>query len=126
MTESPTRSYRFSLQANGRSGTITCSRDQLSMEIEWEMSGVPDKDILLAPIDLGRWDSGQDVSRAEQRLILGHLRTWLAKEKTRANIERPTHQTDPSAKCVWEGCNEPALKGVAYCATHYDDTLLRK
>ena len=27
-------------------------RDELRTEFEWEMSGVPDKDILLAPIDL--------------------------------------------------------------------------
>jgi len=121
-----TSPYHFDLNASGRCGTISCSKDNLNLEMDWEMSGVPDKDILLAPIDLTRWASGEGVPEAEQRMILHHLRDWLVAKKTSADIERPTEEIDHSAKCVWSGCAEHPLKSFAYCASHYDDTLLKK
>lgn len=119
-------SYHFKLNASGRCGTINCTKDNLVMVMDWEMSGVPDKDILLAPMDLRHWVSGETVSKAEQRTILEHLRTWLAEKKTRADIDRPTQEIERSVKCAWSGCVEPPLKGFAYCGNHYDDTLLKK
>jgi len=121
-----TSSYQFQLNTNGRCGTISCTKDDLKLEMDWEMSGIPDMDLLLAPIDLTRWTSGETVPNDEQRVILEHLRYWLAAKKTRADINRPTEETDHTAKCAWSGCGESPLKGFAYCATHYDDTLLRK
>jgi hypothetical protein len=121
-----TSPYQFQLNANGRCGTISCAKDGQNLEIEWEMSGVPEKDILLAPIDLARWASGEDIPKAEQRMILERLRDWLVSKKTRSDINRPTEEVDHAAACVWSGCEEPPLKGLAYCANHYDDTLLRK
>jgi len=118
--------YHFELNASGRCGTINCKKGNLVLEVDWEMSGVPDKDILLAPMDLTHWASGEAVAKAEQRTILEHLRTWLAGKKTRADIDRPTKEIEDSATCVWSGCEEPPLKGFAYCGNHYDDTLLKK
>ncbi len=89
------------------------------------MSGVSDKDILLAPIDLTQWDSGQVVPKAEQRLILGDLREWLTKKNTRTDIARPTDEVDLNSNCTWDGCEERPLRRSAYCADHYDDTLLK-
>lgn len=96
------------------------------MEFEWEMSGVPEKDILVAPLDLTRWDSGQEIPRGEQTVILDHLRRWLAEKKTRSDLSRPADQIDESVTCVASGCNEPVLVGSAYCGVHFDETLLRK
>lgn len=118
--------YQFQLSASGRCGTISCFKGNQNLEMEWEMSGVPDRDILLAPIDLTRWASGEDVPMAEQRVILGYLREWLVGTKTRADIDRPTEEIDYSAKCVWSGCEAPSLKGCAFCPNHYDDALLKK
>ncbi|QQL44591.1 hypothetical protein [Sulfuriroseicoccus oceanibius] len=118
--------YHFELNANGRCGTIKCTKGNLVLELDWEMSGVPGKDILLTPMDLTHWVSGEAVAKAEQRILLEHLRTWLAAKKTRADIDRPTMEIEHSAKCAWSDCEEPSLKGFAYCGTHYDDTLLRK
>ena len=121
-----TSPYQFELNASGRCGTITCAKDNLNLEMDWEMSGVPDKDILLAPINLTQWSSREPVAQAEQRIILEHLRAWLAVKKTRSDIARPTEDVEHSGKCVWSGCEESPLKGFEYCANHYDDTLLKK
>ena len=117
--------YSFSLQANGRCGIISCSKGDLMMEIEWEMSGVPDMDILMAPVDLNRWRSGQEISLAEQRYILDRLRTWLHEKGIRADIVRPVTHIDPSNRCVRAGCDKPVLEGYAYCPNHYDESLLK-
>ena len=121
-----TSPYQFRLNSSGRCGTISCSKDSLKLEMDWEMSGVPDVDLLLAPIELTRWATGEAVPEDEQRVILDHLRDWLVVKKTRADINRPTEEIDYAAKCAWSGCEGSPLKGFAYCATHYDDTLLRK
>jgi len=117
--------YSFSLQANGRCGIISCSKGDLKMEIEWEISGVPDMDILLAPVDLNRWMSGHEITRAEQRDILDRLRIWLHEKGIRADIARPVTNLDPSNRCVRAGCINPVLEGFSYCPNHYDESLLR-
>ena len=121
-----TSPYQFSLQPNGFGVNILCVRDELRMEFGGEMPGVPDLDILLAPIDATHWDSGQEILRDEQRMILDHLRRWLIEKKIRSDLDRPTEQIDESERCIASGCNDPVLTGSFYCGIHFDETRLEK
>lgn len=89
------------------------------------MSGVSDKDIMLAPLDLNSWTSGAIISHEEQMVILAHLRAWLEESGTRSDIARPMTPVDPSSHCIRANCGEHAIAGSAYCPTHYDATLLK-
>jgi len=117
--------YHFSLHPNGRCGTIECSKGDLQLKIDWEMSGSPDADILLAPMSLTQWTSGVEIPRDEQLEMLNSLRVWLEDTGTRADIARPTASVDSSSRCMRAGCGESALEGSAYCPLHYDETLLK-
>ena len=107
-----TSPYQFQLNTNGRCGTISCTKDDLKLEMDWEMSGIPDMDLLLAPIDLTRWTSGETVPNDEQRVILEHLRYWLAAKKTRADINRPTEETDHTREVRLEWLRRVAAEGI--------------
>lgn len=122
----PARSepYRFALRSGGRCGTVTCTKGSLELKIDWEMSGVSGKDILLAPLDLNRWTSGTIIPHEEQLDILAHLRAWLDESGTRSDITRPLAPIDPSSHCMRASCGEHAIAGSAYCPTHYDATLI--
>ena len=117
--------YRFALQSSGRCGTVTCTKGSSELKIDWEMSGVLDKDILLAPMDLNSWTSGAIIPHEEQMAILAHLRAWLEESGTRSDIARPVTPVDPSSHCMKANCREHAIAGSAYCPNHYDATLLR-
>ena len=117
--------YRFTLKNNGRCGTITCAKEDLELKIDWEMSGTPDADILLAPMNLSQWASGIEIPRAEQLEILNHLRAWFDARRINADIARPTAQINSSSRCERSGCRDHAMAGSAYCPFHYDETLLK-
>ncbi len=95
------------------------------MEIDWEMSGVPEHDILLAPMNLKAWDSQESVSREQQIEILHALRIWLASKKIRSDIEPINHPIVSASKCAWSGCGHSAIEKAVYCVSHYDENLLQ-
>lgn len=94
------------------------------MTVVWELSGGVGADILLAPINLTRWDSGEELSPEGQVEILRALRAWLEEQGIKADITPPTNRVGPN-HCVRGGCTALALEGVAYCHLHYDTTLLK-
>jgi len=89
------------------------------------MSGVPDLDMLLAPVDLRSWASGQPLAREEQLRLLRALREWLIAKKIRTDVDAPSPLKPSSKNCWWKDCSEPSLEGSAYCMTHYDLILIR-
>jgi len=125
MTHSIPSPYRFTLQSRGRCGTITCTKGDSELELDWEISGVGDKDILLAPLDLTQWSTGLVIPHEEQVSILVHLRSWLDENRTKSDIGRPITAVDHSGHCMRAGCRDHALVGSAYCPLHYDDALLK-
>ena len=92
------------------------------------MSGVPEYDILLAPMDLKEWDEpkGVNISLERQIKILQKLRLWTKEQKLKTDIDLPINLDFEDKPCVCMGCNEHRLKGSAYCSRHYDENLLRK
>lgn len=117
--------YTFSFNSNGRSGTITCSCSQQTLVLDCEMSGVPHSEMLMAPLDLRSWTSGQLLTREEQVKLLGALRDWLIAKRIRTDVDVPSPHTPSSKNCWWKGCFEPSLEGSAYCIAHYNLSLLR-
>ena len=118
----------FAGNISGRDGTITYSDLGRSLEIYWEMSGVPQYDILVAPLNLKQWKIPADeaIPRTKQREILEGLRSWLKSQGKRADIDRPSQIEYSSENCVWAGCSQKALRNSAYCLEHFDETLLRR
>jgi hypothetical protein len=118
----------FLLKSSGRSGTIAFEKGGHNLDICWEMSGSPEYDILLAPIDLQKWNKpiGKDIPRAEQFEILNELRLWLKGQNIKTDLDLPPTNDKECRPCICAGCNIPALEGIVYCAFHYDDMLLRK
>ena len=125
MNPTTPKPYHFALRSSGRCGTVTCTKGTADLKLDWEISGVSDKDILLAPMDLNRWTSGTNIPREEQLDILAHLRAWLDESGTRSDIARPAAPTDFSSHCMRADCSGHAMTGSAYCPTHYDATLLK-
>lgn len=125
MTLSIPSPYRFTFQSSGRCGAITCKNDVSELKLNWEISGVGDKDILLAPLDLTHWSTGLVISREEQLSILTYLRAWLDENKTKSDISRPATAIDHSSHCMQVDCHDHALVGSAYCPLHYDTALLK-
>jgi len=125
MTHSIPSPYRFTLLSSGRCGTITCTKDDSELKLDWEISGVSDKDILLAPLDLTHWSTGLAIPREEQLCILTHLRAWLAETRTKSDIGRPTAAIDHTSHCMRASCSDHSMVGAAYCLLHYDAALLK-
>lgn len=123
-----TQKNKFSLKSFGRCGNIELEKEGRILEICWEMSGSPEFDILLAPIDLKKWSKPADkeILREEQFEILNNLRLWLKGQRIKTDIDLPSTNDKENKPCICAGCNNPALGGLVYCSFHYDDMLLRK
>ncbi len=119
------QTYNFKMNARGRFGVIRCGDVENVVELEWEMSGSPEYDMLLAPLDLRHWSSGVDIARADQHRILGQLREWLTEQGIRSDIAASRELEQSGDMCQHSGCPERAFAGSAYCAFHFDETLLR-
>ena len=117
--------YRFCITPSGRRGTILCSDGKRSLTIDWEMSGVTQYDILLAPIDISAWGYGEKIPRDQQMEILFALRAWFQSQNIKSDIVRTAEETVADTKCIWSGCQSSFLSGAAYCAKHWDESLLR-
>ena len=65
------------------------------LEFDWEMSGVPEYDLLLWPEGVKEWcyPDKAPVSEAKQEQILSELKIWLRKQRLRSDLDRP----DPTA-----------------------------
>jgi hypothetical protein len=117
---------KIEMKSQGRSGFIRFQSDKYLKDIWWEASGVPDKDILLAPLDLQEWDQpkGIKIEKLRQIEIVNELRKWLKIKKIKSNIEIPNEGRTQEGKCEWIQCNEKKLLGIAYCEGHFNQTLL--
>ena len=95
------------------------------MVIDWEISGDLQALILLAPMNLAKWASGEAITRDEQRRILQELRSFLSAKGIKSDIAQSDVSQISLAKCMWAGCDNRTLTGSAYCRSHLDETLLR-
>jgi hypothetical protein len=112
----------------GRIGIIRYENEGKILEIEWELSGVKELDILLAPMELNEWKmpTGEKVPRNEQLVILKELRKWLKSKKIRTDIDLSDDIQFENENCRWVNCTNCRIKGKAYCVDHFDEILLRK
>ena len=77
----------FNFHASGRSGSIFYKRGPRILELYWEMSGVPQYDILLWIEDSYFWTHPQKekIDEAERNQIIADLELWLWKKKIRSD-----------------------------------------
>jgi hypothetical protein len=116
----------FQLSGTGRSGDILYTDGSHSLRIYWEMSGSPEFDLLLAPIDLSHWSNDKSaIPVAKQLEILGALRAWLLSRGLRSDVDLPQTTKTSSDRCKWHDCANRQLDGLAYCAAHFDLAMLR-
>lgn len=118
----------FTIIHSLRDGVIRYQSGENSREIYWEMSGSPEHDILVAPMDLREWDApkGLPIPRQRQMEILQELRAWAKEQRLRTNADLPSQLLFEDQPCIWAGCNERRLKGLASCIKHYDESMLRR
>lgn len=118
----------FKMNSCGRCGSITYETTGHKIEIDWEMSGVSQYDILLAPVDLREWNEpkGVAIPIETQIEILQKLREWAKKQKLKTDIDAPTGLDSENKLCGRTGCDEHRLHGSVYCRNHFDESLLRK
>lgn len=78
----------FSFRASGRDGFIYFKEDEKIMELYWEMSGVPQYDILLSLGGLSEWalPSVEPTDHDKQVEILAKLKAWLEANTLRAEL----------------------------------------
>lgn len=117
--------YQFHMNDRGRCGTISCVFEEQTLDLYWEMSGVPEYHILLAPVDLRSWQNGSLLGRDQQLSLLQALRLWLAEQKILTDIAPAANKVRRDTACACSGCPQAALEQSAYCPAHYDEQLLR-
>ena len=118
----------FHNRIHGRDGYIYYVEDGCLCEMYCESSGVTRYDILLAPLDLRKWQrpEGMPIQQDKQLEILNKLRSWLKVQKLRSNIDPPINIELADGRCAWKDCDQQKMKGSAYCPHHYDLNLLRE
>ncbi len=116
----------FRMESSGRSGVIAFREAGRALSIGWEMSGSPDFDILLAPMDLRRWSvpAGEAIVLETQLELLGRLRAWLRQEGIRSDIDVTGEGRQTDVACAQAGCAAGQRVGSAFCPTHADLRLL--
>jgi hypothetical protein len=117
----------FKMNNHGRCGTITYKTGCNKIVVEWEMSGSPEYDILLAPMDIREWNEpkGIKIPLEMQKEFLQSLRSWFKYKGLKSDIDFPLSDVE-DIECILAGCDRNRLKGSAYCSTHYDELLLTK
>lgn len=118
----------FKMNTCGRCGSIIYQTADNKIEIDYEMSGVSEYDILLAPMDLREWDEPKGVSIPfeTQIEILQKLRKWTKEQKIKTDIDAPKSLVSENEMCGRIRCDEHRLHSSVYCRNHYDENLLRK
>ena len=83
--------YSFEMLYGGRSGEIVYKEGEKALKIFWEMSGVKELYVLVAPVDLRIWQTplSEKILYEKQRGILGRFRGWLIKEGLKSDIDLP-------------------------------------
>jgi hypothetical protein len=83
----------FSFRAQGRQGFIYYREGNRVLELYWEMSGIPEYDILLNVFGLGRWvwPSIEETPMADRGRIRQALEAWLAGSGYRAQLHEVAH-----------------------------------
>jgi hypothetical protein len=78
----------YTFKAKGRSGFVYYREGNHVLEIYWEMSGVPQYDILIAPLEIIRWTSPADqpIPPEKRRQIVDGLKSYLLARKIRPDI----------------------------------------
>jgi hypothetical protein len=77
----------FSFHPSGRSGSICYRRKNKILELYWEMSGVPQYDILLWIGDIQTWTQPENERIEETELdeIMTELEAWFRKVNIRSD-----------------------------------------
>ena len=121
------KAFRFKNIPYGRYGLIECRKGSNVININWEMSGAPEFDILLAPLDLREWSSpiGISIDQSVQLQILSELRAWLMRNRIKTDIDVYDFKKSRSRTCEFQGCQNVAYLDKAFCEYHYDLILLR-
>lgn len=113
---------------SGRCAEIIYQSGDNTLKIYCEMSGVPEHDILLAPLNLKEWDKpkGEEIDHSKQNDIFITLRTWLKENNFKTDIDSLEDMSTDSGNCLWKDCSNQKLKGRAYCNFHWDENLIKR
>jgi len=116
----------FELINWGRTGVVIYRRGHRRLELDWELLGGPGLNVCFSRVDLRHWDEprGEPLSMSEQRELLYKLRSWLKSQGIGSDIDLPKKVDFEDRRCMWAGCNEPRIKGLAMCLKHYDENVL--
>ena len=112
-------------ESYGRTGVLRYIEGGRAVEVDWEISGVGEYDILLANRGLRYW-KGEDVAiPIEKRLgILKVFREWMQSNNMRSDWCLPEKFEVAEDGCMRVGCEERRLEDYAYCRRHYDLILI--
>jgi len=125
MTEGMKLNTKIEIQSHGRYGSVIYQKNSNTIELYWEMSGSKKYAILLAPLDLRKWQDENEIPINEQLEILADLRCWLKRENIKTDIDLPEEIELENKVCIHSGCNETRIKNSAYCLRHYNESLLK-
>ena len=81
----PALAEGYTFKADGRSGFVYYREGDHFLEIYWEMSGVPQYDILIAPLQITTWTCPEDgpIPAEKRQQIIDGLRTYLQAQRIR-------------------------------------------
>lgn len=79
----------FTLRKRGREGSIYCRVGERVLELGYEISGTPDKDILVNTRGLQHWivPAADEIPLAEQTRLRAALERWLDEQQIRALVD---------------------------------------
>jgi len=119
--------WHFKLFSKGKAGIIDCKNQSCQINIDYEMSGSSEYDILIAPLDINYWHKPPNIkiSSETQLELLSELRNWLSLQKIKSNIDLPNMIEFEKIKCAFGQCKNNRIKGYAYCLRHYNLSLLK-
>jgi hypothetical protein len=86
--EFPSLAEGYTFKADGRSGFMYYREGNQILEIYWEMSGVPEYDVLISPSEIQTWTrpAGLVISSQKKFQIVDGLRKFLQASKIRADL----------------------------------------
>lgn len=78
----------YTFKADGRSGFVYFREDDRVLEIYWEMSGVPEYDILISPLEITSWTRPEDqlIPPEQRQQIVDGLRSFLLAKRIRSDF----------------------------------------
>jgi hypothetical protein len=84
----PTLKDGYTFVADGRSGFVYFKEQDKILEVYWEMSGVPQYDVLISTWEIQKWTfpSQEIIPEEARKRIISGLRDYLISQKIRPDF----------------------------------------